>query len=187
NMAMVQMDLGVIFEAIGRYERAREAYGESLAYYRKASDHLRLASVLNNLGVVHHISGQYEEAWELLSEALECARRSSYSRKEAVALASIGDLYADLDIQEAARDAYYQAREIAERVHDHFLSFYVTLAQAVLALRSEDFSLADYLLQSARDMTNHESSFEVGLYRMTAGRVALAQDRLEEATRQLEA
>ena len=187
NMAMVQMDLGVIFEAIGRYERAREAYGESLAYYRKAGDHLRLASVLNNLGVVHHISGQYEEAWELLSEALECARRSSYSRKEAVALASIGDLYADLDIQEAARDAYYQAREIAERVHDHFLSFYVTLAQAVLALRSEDFSLADYLLQSARDMTNHESSFEVGLYRMTAGRVALAQDRLEEATRQLEA
>jgi ATP/maltotriose-dependent transcriptional regulator MalT/DNA-binding SARP family transcriptional activator len=187
NMAIVQLDLGVIYEATGQYQQAREAYSESLSYFRKTGDHLRLATVLNNLGVVHHLSGQYEEAWELLSEALECARRSGYTRKEAVTLASIGDLYAELDIQEAARDAYYQAREIAERVQDHFLSLYVTLAQAILALRSEDFALADYLLQSARDMTNHESSFEVALYRMTAGRVALAQERLEEATRDLEA
>ncbi|HSM54565.1 MAG TPA: tetratricopeptide repeat protein [Candidatus Sulfomarinibacteraceae bacterium] len=186
NMALVQQDLGVIYEATGQYEQARNAYVDSLSYYRQAGDHLRLATVLNNLGVVNHLTGQYEEAWEQLSEALECARRSGYTRKEAVILASIGDLYADLDIEEAARDAYYQARELAERVQDRFLCLYLTLAQAGLALKEEDFALADYLLQTGRDLTNREAPFEMALYQQACGRVALAQDRLEEAICHLE-
>ncbi|MFW6063040.1 MAG: tetratricopeptide repeat protein [Chloroflexota bacterium] len=186
NMAMVQLDLGVIYEAIGRYEQARNAYGESLTHFRKGTDHLHLATALNNLGVVHQLTGQYEDAWEHLSEALESARRSGHARNEAAILASIGDLYADLDIQEAARDAYYQSQEMAERTQHHFLCLYLTLAQAGLALKDEDFALADYLLQTARELTNRESPFEMALYRLTSGRVALAQDRLEEAITHLE-
>lgn len=186
NTALVQMDMGVIHEAMGHYEKARTAYGESLAYFRETGDRLRLATVLNNLGVVHHMMGEYEQAWELLSEALEHSRRSGYTRKEGFILAGIGDLYTDLDIQEAARDAYYQAQEVAERVQAHFLHLYVTLSQVGLAVSGEDFALADYLLQTAKELANQELPYEAALYQLTAGRVALAQQRLEEAVQQLE-
>ncbi|HZD11384.1 MAG TPA: tetratricopeptide repeat protein [Candidatus Binatia bacterium] len=187
NLALVQMDLGVIYDAIGRYEQARDSFSGSIDYFRRIGDHLRLSAALNNLGVVCQVMGDYERAWELLSEALESARRSANTRKEAIILTSIGDLYADLDIQEAARDAYYQAQEIAGRVQEHFLTLYLTLAQVNLAVASEDFALADYLLQTARDLNAHEMPFETGLYQITAARVALAQDRLDEAVRYLRA
>lgn len=185
NLALIQMDSGVIYEAMGRYEQARNAYSGSIDYFRRAGDHLRLSTALNNLGVVCQIIGDYEKGWELLSEALESARRSGYARKEALILASVGDLYADLDIQEAARDAYYQAQEIAERVQEYFLILYLTLAQVNLAVASEDFALADYLLQTAREMNIPEAAFEAGLFRLTAGRAAMAQNRLDEAIRHL--
>lgn len=185
NTALVQMDLGVIYETMGRYEQARDAYNNSVDFFRRAGDLLRLAPALNNLGVVCQLMGQYEEAWELLSEALEAARRSGYTRKEAVILASVGDLYADLDILEAARDAYYQAQELAERVQEHFLVSYLTLAQVNLAVASEDFALADYLLQTAREISPPEAGAGAGLYRLTAGRLAMAQERMDEAVRHL--
>ena len=181
------MDIGVIYEAMGRYEQARAAYSGSIDYFRRTGDYQRLSTALNNLAVVCLVMGEYEVAWVLHSVALSAGRRSGLVRKEALILASVGDLYADLDIQEAARDAYYQAQEIAERVQEYFLILYLTLAQVNLAIASNDFALADYLLQTAREMSLGEAAFEAGLYRLTAGRAALAQDRLDEATRHLQA
>lgn len=186
NLALIEMDMGVIYEAMGRYERARTAYEGSLEFFRSAGDHLRLATVLNNLGVVRYLMGEYEQAWELLAEAIDSARRSGSSLREALILASIGDLYADLDVQEAAREAYYQAQELAERTGDHFLCVYVVLGQAGLAMTADDFALADYLLQIAQDLINRESPLETALYRVMAGRVALAQERLDGAKNHLQ-
>ena len=187
NLALVQVDIGVVYEAMGRYEPARAAYRGGIDYFRRMGDHLRLSTALNNLGVVSQLMGDYEGAWELLSEALEAARRSGYTRKEVLILTSIGDLYTDLEIQEAARDAYYQAQEIAGRVQERFLTLYLTLAQVNLAVSSGDFALADYLLQTTRDLNVQEVALESGLFHLTAGRAALAQDRAEEAVRHLRA
>lgn len=185
NLVLVQTDTGVIYEAMGRYDQARTAYQESADYFRRTTDHLRLSTALNNLGVVCQIMGDYEQAWESLAAALEAARRSGHERKEALILASVGDLYAELDIQEAARDAYYQAREIAERVHDTFLMHYLTLAQVNLAVAGQDFVLADYLLHTAREMKVPEAALEMGHYHLAAGRAALAQKRLDQAVQYL--
>jgi DNA-binding SARP family transcriptional activator/Flp pilus assembly protein TadD len=186
NTALVQMDTGLAYESMGRFEEAERAYTHCLEYFRGKGDQLRLASVLNNVGVVHHIMGNYEQAWELLSEGLEHARRSGYAPKEALILTSIGDLYTDLDVQEAARDAYYQAREIAERTQEHFLRIYLVLAQARLALSGEDVGLATYLLQIAGELIRKDTTFEHALHSLTAGRVSQIQERYTEAIEHLQ-
>ena len=188
NVALIHIDLGMVFRAIGAYELAESAYKNALMYWRKVNDAARQASVLNNLGGLNHSKGNYEQAGYFLEEALACARQSGYARAEAFALSSMGDLYADLDILNAAQDTYRQARKIAQCIHDRFLLLYLDLADAALARLTNDLAYARGLVESARQLAGESNStYEQGLCHLEAGRQALAEQDPTEAVIPLEA
>jgi DNA-binding SARP family transcriptional activator len=161
-------------------------YNRALDFWREADDLVRQANLLNNLGVLYHLMGDYERAGLLLEEALDCAQRSGYARIEAFALASIGDLYADLDALDAAREAYHQARGVAQRVDERSLLLYLDLAEAGLARSQGQLTQVRDLLASAKQLAQEGGSrFEQALYHLEAGHLALAEGDAVEAVAQL--
>jgi LuxR family maltose regulon positive regulatory protein len=186
NRAILLMDLGLAYRSGGRYDRALAHYDRALEYWRRVDNVAQQANLLNNLGVLYHLKGDYERAASLLEEALDCAGQSGYVRIEALALSSIGDLYADLDAPDAALDAYAQARERARRIDYRFLLFYLGVAEVSLARSRGDLNRARDLLDSATVLARESgSSYERGLCRVEAGRLALVQGDAREAIARL--
>jgi len=187
RVAMLHMELGTAYLAIGHYGEALTHYNRSLEHWRQTENIAQQANLLNNLAVLHHRQGDYEQAASLLEEALTCARQSGYARMEAFALSGIGDLYADLEALEAALAAYQQAHEIAQEVDERFLLLYLDLAQAALARSQGELAQARALLESAeRQAQKSGSTYEQGLYLLEMGRLALAEGNHLEAIAHLE-
>lgn len=130
DLAIVNTELGEVYKAFGSYKNAMEAYQEAIDHCRKTGNILSLSLLLNNAGVVYHATGEYKQTSQYLDEALIHAQKSGYKYAEAYTLASIGDVYADLDAPDAAREAYLDARQIAERINNRFLLIYLDLAEA---------------------------------------------------------
>lgn len=187
NEAVVKTELGIIYRSLGQFSQARLAYETALAQLTRAGDLTRQATVLNNLGVLHHFNGEYQKASSFFEQSLLCAEQSGYSRMQALALSSIGDLYRDLDAPEAAQAAYEQAREIAERISDRFLLYYLTLADAAACRQRRDLHHAHQLVDTARELARSSTSpYEKGLLLLESGRLALAEKSPARAVHTLE-
>ncbi len=62
NEAIVQMEIGLVFENLGDYPKAKEGYLKALLYWENTENPLWLANLLNNLGVLYQLMGDYENA-----------------------------------------------------------------------------------------------------------------------------
>jgi len=131
--AEIQMEIGIIYENIGQYNQAKEAYLSALEYWKQTENQVNESILLNNLGVLQQMMGEYEQASDSFKKALEFARSSSYTRIEAFILTGIGDMYTELQADEQAADAFNLAASIAERVQEHFLQVYIGVRSAALA------------------------------------------------------
>ncbi|HNT25834.1 MAG TPA: BTAD domain-containing putative transcriptional regulator [Anaerolineales bacterium] len=184
NSATTYQELGIIYRSTGDFESAQAAYLKAEAFWRAEENPYRLADLLNNLGVFYHHLGDYDQAAAAFNEGLKYARLTGFARIEAFILASLGDLYADLLAIEDAEKVFRQAWDIAQRIENRFLCFYVPFALACLALGQGDLKRAYYLHGQAIHYAETRSHLEPGLLAMQAGRLALAENRLGDATQQ---
>jgi tetratricopeptide (TPR) repeat protein len=173
SVAFIRIDLGSIYRIQRQYRESLYAYESALEYLRKAGDLPRQATVMNNLGVLHHTLGEFEKAASDFEKAISCATQSGYTRIEALTLASIGDLYIDLDAPDAAQDAYVRGFEIANRIHDRFLKFYLSHSQGIAERKLGNLDKAAEWLELATDIAgDSHSASERGLCHIEAGRQA---------------
>jgi predicted ATPase/DNA-binding SARP family transcriptional activator/DNA-binding CsgD family transcriptional regulator len=84
--------LGWIAEPQGDYERARQAYEESLGLYRRGGDTRGVANALGDLGSLALDRGDYERATSLLEESLALYRELGESEGLIGILDSLGVL-----------------------------------------------------------------------------------------------
>ncbi len=176
NEALLLMELGLAHVSAGRHNQAWTYYNRALDYWQKTENLLRQSNLLNNMGVLCHLNGDYESARTFLHRALDGARRAGFPRVEALALSSLGDLYTDLEVPTAALDAYRQARDQARRIDYRFLLFYLDVAEAGVYRSKGEIPQAHVLLESARHAARKSgSTYEQGLWRLEAGRLALAE------------
>jgi two-component SAPR family response regulator len=137
---------------------------------------------LNNLGSLHHLSGNYTEAAKLFEQALILARNNGILRSEAYLLFNLGNLYADLEANESARDAFEKTRKACQSLDDHFLLLNVDLAESTLARREGKFSHASAYLRSAETMVQKsQSNYEKSIWSLEAGSLSLAEDKYQKA------
>lgn len=182
SVAVTDQDLGILYRSIGDYDAALDSYSNSLEFWRRSGNMQYQANLLNNLGVLYHELGNYEAAASVLDEALVCARRSNYARIEAYALASLGDVFSDLGSQESARGVYRQAGEIAERVQEHALRFYLDLALVNIDRLVGDLDQAQNRMGwVAAFLKGKESGPEWAQYQFQAGRLALDRQAYDQA------
>lgn len=181
NVAMVRMELGLVYRAAGDYVAAREYYEQSLQDWREMDNVAWQANVLNNLGVLYHYRGDYCDAVRTLEEGLACARQSGDVREEAYILCSLGDIFMEVDAGGAALDVYRMARDVMP-ASDQFLHLHVLLAESVLLRRQGEFEQARELLDAAHSIVaDAESPAQSGRWRHELGRLALAEGRAEAA------
>jgi LuxR family maltose regulon positive regulatory protein len=174
---LIQSILGAAYYDIGDLSSARACFQQALEYYRAQGDLFSQAAVLNDLAVLYYTDGEYLLAFSTYELALDIARRGSNVRAETMALIGLGDLFIDLDVPETALEAYRQARQQLERRKDHFLNFYLYLAEASATRLQKNFASAVGLLQIAENlMGSAPSNYTRGLWLLESGRLALASD-----------
>lgn len=182
NAAGVTNDIALAHLNAGKYALAESEFQRMLSFWQALSNIFRQAHTLNNLGVLCHQLGNYVQAHEYLSQSLHLARRCGYKRILAFGLVSLGELYADLDWWERAKEAYAEARKIAQEIEERFLVIYLELAEANLACLSADWLRAyNYLDRASQLVLDRYSQYEWGLYRMSMGQFYLSQDKSERA------
>jgi LuxR family transcriptional regulator, maltose regulon positive regulatory protein len=182
--AIILNELGILYRGLGKYTQAETAYRVALNHWRTSPDISRAAITANNLGVFYHFRGDYRQAAACLEESVAYANRSGDAK--ALAYSSLGDLYADLNIPDAARAAYTAARPIAQQVQDKFLQLYLYLAEARLAFFHQGKEYASQLLISAEKIVAQGNSlYEKGLYELTRAQL-LVTNQPKEAGSALE-
>jgi tetratricopeptide (TPR) repeat protein len=100
--------LGIIRDALGKYEDAERNYQESLAIRRELGDRRGMASALNNLGQNALRREAYTQAQQRHSESLEIYREIDDQRGIAISLTSLGEVALAQGTYDDARQ-YHQA------------------------------------------------------------------------------
>jgi DNA-binding SARP family transcriptional activator/tetratricopeptide (TPR) repeat protein len=117
--AFAHNDLGVAYEALGRYQEALASHHQSLTISRTREDRKGQAASLGNLGRVHQRLGHYREALTSLRDSLAINRALGDRRGQAVNLGNFGTLYERLGRYQEADNSLQESltlfRELGER------------------------------------------------------------------------
>ncbi|MGV3724256.1 MAG: tetratricopeptide repeat protein [Actinomycetota bacterium] len=113
-------NLGVVYEAQGRWKEAEAAYEQSLSIHRENGDRLGEGQTLNNLGIVYRVLGRWKEAETCFQEDLGICRERGDRVGEGPTLHNLGSVYQVQEQWGKAAAAYEQSlaicREYGERV-----------------------------------------------------------------------
>ena len=82
--------LGIVYKDQGRWDRAKEAYQQSLAIIREFGDRYGEGLALNNLGNVYETQGRWAQAEETLRQSLVIVKQS-FAKAPATSLCELKD------------------------------------------------------------------------------------------------
>jgi len=182
NVAIVQLSLGLVYMNTGRQSQALNYYQSALNQWREANDLTKQATLLNNMGVSYHFSGDLAQARICFGEALDLARQSGLPRAEAFILTSLGDLYVDFGFFDAARDHYWQARQIAQRLEVRYLLLYLVLAEVRIMRRSGELARAQQTLSATEEAVREgHSGYEEAFWSLEKGCLLVASNETTAA------
>jgi ATP/maltotriose-dependent transcriptional regulator MalT/two-component SAPR family response regulator len=182
SIPVLLVETAMVNATVGDVESAKASYQEALRIWRTEKNLHSQAETLNNLAVLYHQIGEYEFAAEAYEDGLACARQSHNQRAEALLLAGLGDLYSEIEDFEAASQAYEQADVITSGLSGFFISNYLIMARANLALLQEDTQTASQLLSSLRKKLDmNPSVYERGLWTLFQGRNHLLKHETKKA------
>jgi ATP/maltotriose-dependent transcriptional regulator MalT/DNA-binding SARP family transcriptional activator len=172
SVSLLLVETAMVRAAIGDVDAAKNLYQEALNRLRREKNFRTQAETLNNLAVLYLQLGEYEFASDTFEEGLVCARNSRNQHAEALILAGLGDLYTETEEFGAAERAYEQADVVAGDSSAAFISNYLILARANLALIKNETELADTLLKQFRKKLKiNPSGYERGLWALLEGRL----------------
>lgn len=170
----ILMETGMVHGAMGDLESARRSYEEALKLKKAEGDLYVQAEIANNLGVLYHQLGEYEPASETFEYGLTCARKSRNPRAESLILTGLGDLYSEVEEFDVALESYEQADVIASGLPGFFVSNYLIVARASLALSQGDLEKAASMIKVFRKkMKSSQSAYERGLWNLIEARLHL--------------
>jgi len=182
SIPMLLGETAMVYAAVGEVESAKTLYQETLKIWQVEKNLYSQADTLNNLGVLYHQLGEYELAFDTYEKGLACARNSHNQRAESLLLTGLGDLYSEVDEFEAAEHAYMQADVIASRLEGFFISNYLVLARANLALLQGDTETSSKILKSFRKkLKTNPSAYERGLWALLEGRSHILKREAKKA------
>ena len=186
DAARVLVEIGAVSESLGLFDDAEKAYRESLDYWQSVGDSIWVPTILNNLGVLQHSTGEFSSSFISLEKSMRYAQATGNQRMEGYSLASIGDLYKDLEAREEAYDAYSQAQEIAQRIEDQFLVFYLKTAMARLDMIHKDFKRAEMQINTAKAIAKKSGSpYEINKCRLEQCALDYYKKRYKQVTEEL--
>lgn len=187
SVPILVMNCGMVYRAMGEYEAAERAYLKALAIWKADANLSWQSAALNNLGSLYHVLGEYEKASLTLQEGLSAARKSRYLQIETAITIALGELYAELGEYEGARQAFEQAEAINAETQDRTFRNYLALMKISLALAQDQTVEAGKSLRDVhKDIETGKSQYELGLWSLFRGRLALIQKDVQASIAELE-
>ena len=182
SIPMLFGETAMVYAAFGDVESAKAHYQEALKIWRTEKNLYSQADTMNNLAVLYHQLGEYELASETYENGLTCAVSSHNQRAKSLIMTGLGDLYSEIEEFEAAVQAYEQAETIASSLSGFFISNYLVLAKANLALLQGDSDAALEILRSfQKNLKVNPSTYERGLWSLLEGRTHLLKHETKKA------
>ena len=182
SLPMLLAETAMVRATIGEIAEAKDLYQQALDIWKAENNLYSQAGTLNNLGFLHHQQGEYEQAAEVYEAGLECARASSNQHAESLILAGLGDLYLELGELDAAENGYLQAEKVSNKLDGLFISNYLILSGAHLAIRRGDSTAASEILTDfQKTLEKNPSHYDRGLWALLKGRNDLLQDKPTQA------
>ncbi len=176
------MEIGMVYEAMGSHSQAKVSYEKALEVWRRTGNLPWQATLLNNFGFLYQKLGEYEKAVQVFEEGLLCAQQSGHKRIEALISISLGDLYVDVEDFDIARQNYHRAGSLVQQLNERFLTNYLAIAQANLALLKKQPSQAHEFLAHIREsVKTGDSNYEFGLYYLMHGRLLLEEGNFQQS------
>ena len=139
-------------QALGAPDQAVLALKQAIALAESRGDPRRNALLQAQLGNTHLQSGRVDEARPLLMTALEAARTQKNPAFVAAVLNDLGSLHGIANDSVAARDAFDEARRLAQETDNHALALRVLLNAAALELALREFGRARELAHAAQQV-----------------------------------
>lgn len=174
RLPTILMETGMVHGETGDIESARRSYDKALKLKQAEGDLFTQAEIMNNLGVLYHQLGEYELSSEMFERGLACARKSRNQRAEGLILTSLGDLYGEVEEFDVALESYQQAEIIASGLSGFFISNYLIVARAGLALSQGDIEKAGGTIKMFRKrMKSSQSAYERSLWNLIEARLHL--------------
>jgi two-component SAPR family response regulator len=156
NIAIIQLEIGVIHESLGNYILTKNFYQSALRYWTKIENSFWLSNIYNNLGVLHQLMGEYKESSQSFDQSLAFAQSCGYARMEAYVLTGIGDIYSEIQDYDNAYQAYILAEEKADLTQERFLQIYIKIQKGFLKSLSGNFIESYKLLDQAKSLRNSD-------------------------------
>ena len=186
DAAKVQMDLGIVYRAMGDFAETEACYMGSLEYWQKTQNSLWQSNVLNNLGFLQHTRGQYEMAAQDLERAIGYARLAANPRLECYSMASLGDLYRDIKAFHEARKVYGLAWAKLPGLKDLTLQVALNISQATLERCEGNYNHAHHFLMEAEKLAKEGgSSYDIALCQMASGVLGFQEGKLRNVRENL--
>ncbi|MCP3962360.1 MAG: serine/threonine protein kinase [bacterium] len=188
-LAMQLEAMGMVYEELGRYDRARPLLADSLRLRRRFynGDHPLLARGLNNMAACFYRAGDDRRAEILYREALWMRRRLGQEDIDlAKPMSNLATILMNLGKYEEAEEEYRRVLESRERVYGCESTDVATslFSLGTLFYVRGDFEAAEAPLRKAlgiRSQAFGPEHTKVASARSTLGRILHAQGRLEEA------
>jgi CHAT domain-containing protein/Tfp pilus assembly protein PilF len=118
NSAYNLNEIGFLYSALGRKQKALEYYEKALPIWKAVSDRSGEAVTLNNIGKVYSDLGQKQKALEYYKKALPVRKALGDRTGEATTLNNIGKVYSDLGQKQKALEYYKKALHVRKALGD---------------------------------------------------------------------
>jgi CHAT domain-containing protein/lipopolysaccharide biosynthesis regulator YciM len=110
--------MGVVYLALGKYDKAIESHLQALTISREIKDRLSEGQDLGNLGLAYYSLGKYDQAIEYHQQLLAIAREFKDRLSEGNSLGNLGLVYYALGKYDQAIEYHRQRLSIAKEIKD---------------------------------------------------------------------
>ncbi len=105
-LAIIDNNIGVVYNRMSNYKKALEFYEKSLEYKTGLNDSAGIANMLNNIGLVYSNLNDFDKAIEYYKKSLKIKKRFNNRLITAETLYNIWSLYLEQNKYEKALDFY---------------------------------------------------------------------------------
>jgi two-component SAPR family response regulator len=189
NVAQVRMDIGLVLMNIGNFKEAENFFLSSIPQWSTQGNNIQLSMLMNNLGFLSILTGNYIEAANWFNKGEKHAKLSSSKRLQAFISASRGDLYLSMNDYLLGLRYLDNALDMANEIHDSFLSVYIPITKATCLRCAGSTSEAEAIMLKLQESINKSASrYEQGLWFLEWGflhlilkKVDIAKESFDEA------
>ncbi|MBV9172840.1 MAG: AAA family ATPase, partial [Chloroflexi bacterium] len=188
DLAIVQMNLGIVYTRLGDYSAAQESLAQAATHWRVVGDRNGLALSQLNVADLNLRTGNLEAAGSGLADALEAARAVGAVRLEALITSNVGQWHRASGRLADAIAAFDQGIKLAEEAVERELLIETLVGRAETAMLQEELATARELLARAQaEAQRLGSAALIAVVDRALGRLHLLDGAGERAVHHIEA